>query len=126
MIRYVVGFLFDETYSHVVLIEKNRPAHFNGKHNGVGGKVELSDRRSIDAMRREFQEEAGLLVEDWTFYATSQGREFSLDIFYTTGDVHAVSTQTDEPVKVFAVNDLPVCVDDVHGLINSIVTVKTQ
>lgn len=57
---YVVGFAFDYL-RRVWLIRKNRPEWQAGKLNGIGGKIEPNET-SIEAMSREFMEEAGVLV----------------------------------------------------------------
>lgn len=65
MEKYVVGFLFNKAQDHVVLIEKNKPEFQKGKLNGVGGKIEQGEL-PIDAMRREFGEEAGVSIYNWS------------------------------------------------------------
>lgn len=62
--RYVVGFLFSEDESRVLLVLKNRPAWQEGKLNGVGGKIEAGET-PLQAMEREFKEETyfGALFE---------------------------------------------------------------
>jgi 8-oxo-dGTP pyrophosphatase MutT (NUDIX family) len=63
--RYVLGFMVDPTFQHVVLIKKDtdKPEQQwqNGQFNGIGGGVE-GDELIQMAMRREFQEETGV----WT------------------------------------------------------------
>lgn len=54
--RFVLGFLFSEDGSRVLLVWKNRPAWQNGKLNGVGGKIEPGET-PLQAMKREFLEE---------------------------------------------------------------------
>ncbi|MES2287295.1 MAG: NUDIX domain-containing protein [Bacteroidota bacterium] len=68
---YVLGFAFSEDKSHVVLIKKLRPEWQKGSFNGVGGKVEKSDKDIYLAMTREFEEETGLKteVENWHNFA---------------------------------------------------------
>lgn len=66
--RYCCGFLVDKVNRQVVLIEKKRPAWQAGKLNGVGGKVEAGES-PYEAMRREFAEEAGAVVDDWRCFA---------------------------------------------------------
>lgn len=56
-VDYTLGFLFYECYC--VLIKKNRPDWQQGQLNGIGGKVK-KDELVIDAMVREFNEEAGI------------------------------------------------------------------
>lgn len=70
MKRYVVGLMFNEDRSMVLLIKKNRPEWQNKKLNGVGGEVGLEERL-VEAMRREFSEETGVLTEekDWRYFA---------------------------------------------------------
>lgn len=72
MTNYVVGFLFDEKSDDVVLIRKKRPSWQAGKLNGVGGHVEPGEL-PLDAIIREFKEETGILIEDWTYFANLSG-----------------------------------------------------
>jgi 8-oxo-dGTP diphosphatase len=69
--RYVAGFAFDTVLKHVLLIQKTKPAWQAGKLNGIGGKVESHEHDSIDAMVREFYEEANIYTtrSDWRHYA---------------------------------------------------------
>jgi len=70
--KYVLGFAFDSATEFVVLIEKLRPEWQAGFLNGVGGKIEESDKSYGDAMVREFEEETGVTTEvkDWHHFAT--------------------------------------------------------
>ncbi len=102
--RYVVGFLFDEQRKLVLLIRKQRPAWQKGHLNGVGGKVE-PDETSLQAMDREFKEEAGLVGISWglfcTIYVKNQDSEEAVVDFYrATGPVMAARTQTDEHLEI--------------------------
>lgn len=64
--RYVVGFLFNEDLSEVLLIRKNKPEWQAGRLNGIGGKVEPGETNH-EAMQREANEEAGLNTNlQWT------------------------------------------------------------
>ena len=58
--EYVVGFCFDPSLHHVVLVRKNRPEWQKGRLNGVGGHIEESDPDAKYAMDREFGEETGV------------------------------------------------------------------
>lgn len=104
-VSYVVGFLFSPCLTRVALITKNRPAWQAGLLNGIGGKVEPGEN-PLAAMVREFNEEAGLLLQDWSHFASmsEQGR-FALDMFAAIGDVDAVTSKTDEPVAVLTVTE---------------------
>lgn len=69
--EFVIGFLFDETHEHVLLIKKRRPEMMAGLLNGVGGK--RKKREDIEkAMRREFVEETGIRVNKWRQFAIIQ------------------------------------------------------
>lgn len=57
--RYVLGFLFRDNRTSVVLIRKDKPKWQAGLLNGVGGKIEPGETE-LQAMIREFQEETGV------------------------------------------------------------------
>jgi 8-oxo-dGTP diphosphatase len=61
---YVAGFLFRKSNQEVALIQKKKPAWQLGCLNGIGGKVENGET-AYQAMRREFAEEAGVLLQNW-------------------------------------------------------------
>jgi 8-oxo-dGTP diphosphatase len=105
MQEYVVGFLFDENYQKVVLIQKNKPDWQKGKLNGVGGKIEPGET-SMDAMVREFEEETGLTTLVWENFASITGNGFVVHFFF--GQVneerfYSVRSTTDEKVDIFKV-----------------------
>lgn len=107
--QYVVGFLFDEERSRVVLIKKNKPAWQEGKWNGVGGKIERWES-SREAMIREFEEEAGQHINSWVKFASLNGESFQVHMFCSVTFnpvIEKVRSMTDEEVKVFPINDLP-------------------
>jgi 8-oxo-dGTP diphosphatase len=72
--KYVVGFAFSPCKRDVLLILKNRPEWRNGYFNGIGGHVEIGET-PIQAMVREFKEEAGISTRtsDWNniFYLSN-------------------------------------------------------
>lgn len=103
--KYVVGFLLDPTLSKVVLMRKNRPDFQAGLLNGVGGKVEAGET-ALDAMRREFSEEAGMSGLEWSDYMHLTTERSEITFFRATGNVHAAVTTTDEPVGVYGVADV--------------------
>jgi 8-oxo-dGTP diphosphatase len=80
LLRAVVGFLFDNR-GNVLLIEKNSPAWQKGRLNGIGGKIE-SGETPLQAMTREFYEEAGARVTSWRQFCTMTGDSYEL--FYFT------------------------------------------
>ena len=103
---YVVGFLFSEDMKRVVLIHKNKPAWQVGLLNGVGGKIE-QDESPKNAIKREFEEETGLTISDWKYYAKVSGDEWCVDFFHATSkDIDSVKSITDEKVEIFNVSDI--------------------
>ncbi len=110
MKKYVVGFLFNQNASKVVLIKKINPAWQNGYFNGVGGKVE-KDEQPVDAMSREFLEETGVLipVNEWTMYANVyRPAQYDMDVFFAHSDnAYQVQTIEKEEVNIFPVEALP-------------------
>jgi len=117
MIRAVCGFYFSDDRQQIVLIKKRRPEWQAGHFNGVGGKVEEGEF-ALDAMRREFEEETGLRVEDWEPFCIhlDETHRFEVTYFRAFGaGVGSVKTMTDEVVDHFpvgAVFTLPV----IHNL----------
>lgn len=111
--EYVCGFLFDSQRTRVLLIRKRRPAWQAGKLNGVGGKIEAGER-ALEAMRREFREETGLLVSDWQHVVTlrgaddfGSGRGWAGHFFRTFGGLGSAQSMTDEQLEIHPVRLLP-------------------
>lgn len=98
MIKYVAGFLFSPDFKNVVLIEKNKPNWQKGKYNGIGGKIEDGEN-SLECMRREFEEEAGLDIERWISYCKIGNHEYSVEFFWATSEKwEETLSLTNEPV----------------------------
>lgn len=74
---YVLGFVFDLREKQVLLIEKLKPDWQKGFLNGIGGKVEPEDDTLVDAMTREFKEEATAQIAPmaWSNFCTMKGRK---------------------------------------------------
>lgn len=105
--KYVVGFMFDETESSVLLLQKNRPEWQRGLINGIGGRIE-DDESALQAMRREFREEAGIDHLDWCeFCVLSDYRDWSIHFFSTTGRLGDAEQCTDESPIILPVSELP-------------------
>ncbi len=75
MINYVLGFARTPCRQFVYLIRKRRPEWQAGLLNGIGGKLEPGEY-PIDAMVREFREEAGVDIAParWRDFAQVTGR----------------------------------------------------
>lgn len=105
--KYVVGFMFDATESSVLLPWKNRPAWQRDRINGIGGRIE-SGESALEAMRREFREEAGMDHPDWReFCVLSDWREWSIHFFSAVGHLGDAQQCTDELPMILPVNELP-------------------
>src|SRR6187431_2808360 len=85
MKRYVLGFLLERESRRVVLITKARPEAQKGKLNGVGGHIEEGEE-PIDAMRREWTQETGTVVENWEELTCVGNEEFSLHVYCSAVD----------------------------------------
>jgi 8-oxo-dGTP pyrophosphatase MutT (NUDIX family) len=76
--RYVAGFLMRG--GEVLLVRKNRPTWQDGLMNAIGGEINEGEKPE-HAMLREFQEETGLVVTNWSFFATETGPGYEV-LFY--------------------------------------------
>lgn len=123
---YVLGFVFDETKEHVLLIRKNRPDFQKGKLNGLGGAKEKEDADLLIAIKRETKEEANLEIENYEPYYVygHDGDEFQMTVFRAfipLAELKKFQTTTDEKLKLIKVKDLlkyPL-VNEVETLINT-------
>lgn len=110
MKKYVVGFLFSNDSQQVVLIEKRNPEWQKGLFNGVGGKIELGET-PIEAMVREFREEAGLYIEAqcWTHLVQiHRPNDYELSVFFAHSDLaFEAKTMEQETIALFRCNALP-------------------
>ena len=101
MKAYVVGFLFDPDYKQIALIKKKRPPWQKGFFNGIGGHIEDLET-PYQAMIREFKEEAGVTVKDWTHTITLIGEDWIVYFFKAIADVDLCTTQTDEQIRILS------------------------
>jgi 8-oxo-dGTP diphosphatase len=111
--QYVCGFLLSPDRTRVLLIRKRRPDWQAGKLNGVGGKVEAGET-ALDAMRREFREEADVDVAEWQHVLTlsgeddgGSGRGWAGHFFRAFGNVDAARAITDEQLETHHTATLP-------------------
>ena len=102
---FVVGFLFDDK-GNVALIRKNRPAWQSGRLNGIGGQIEPGET-PLEAMRREFKEEAGCDGLEWRNVGLVWGNSYNLFVFSARSRTAQPGTMTDEEVAWYSVKDLP-------------------
>lgn len=105
MKEYCLGLMFDEQKSRVALIKKNKPEWQSGKYNFIGGAVEYEEL-PIEAMIREFREEAGINTntDEWKIFCILNGKnsnheDFIVYIYKCFSDkVFKVKTCTSEEV----------------------------
>ncbi len=106
MIKYVVGFLFNEDMTKVILIKKNRPDWQKGLLNGIGGHIE-GDEDQYEATKREFEEEAGLIIDNWNNFCEIKGDNYICYFLYSISNKYLdVKQMTDEELYITDVNDL--------------------
>jgi len=106
MQTYVVGFLFSDDLSKVVLIRKKRPPYQEGLLNGVGGEIKVGEWKH-DAMRREFLEETGHDHKEWREYACISNANYKCFCYFGMSyDFDQVKTMTDEAVGIYEVKFL--------------------
>ena len=107
--HYVNGFLFSPDHQHVALIQKRQPAWQAGRLNGIGGKIEVGET-AIDAMVREFAEEAGVATEhsNWQHFVTLSGEGFVIYFYFASSEqIEHVRTVEAEEVGIYPVDALP-------------------
>lgn len=111
--KYVLGFVFDESFDFVALIRKNRaPAGAEsmiGRWNGIGGKIEEGED-IYDAMSREFEEETSVSIPSSEWIHFMSNNEDELEILYAvTDDVFHSKTIEDEDVMVTTIQGAMKC-----------------
>lgn len=115
MISYVAGFLFRQRWDgnlgvvdEVALIKKIKPEWQNGFLNGIGGKIEPGEV-PLDAMIREFKEEAGEDIRNWTEFAIMNcggNREGVIHFFVARNSGAQIQTMEKEEVSWFNIKNL--------------------
>jgi 8-oxo-dGTP pyrophosphatase MutT (NUDIX family) len=83
MQQQVSGFAFYK--NKVVLIRKNRPEHLAGQLIGPGGKLKDNLESLLEAMAREFQEEAGPITDpyQWIKFCELSTHRAVIHFYYT-------------------------------------------
>lgn len=85
MTKYCLGFMFNENKTDVLLIQKTKPIWQVGKFNGIGGKIEESETAN-QAMIREFEEEVGIINDEWKYVVTIFGEDWFVYVFTCKSD----------------------------------------
>lgn len=105
-INYVLGFIFNEDKTKVLLIEKNKPEFLKGFLNGVGGKM-LRDELPRNAMVRECKEEVGINIpyDDWVMNMVLHGNSYLIYVYSAVGDIYSArKLESEEPHICFVDN----------------------
>lgn len=135
MKQYCAGFVFDDFFSRVILIKKEKPVWQKGLYNAVGGKIESFDKSPADAMARECQEEINLVIpaDKWVNFAELKGIEprrvpiennpktnedWSVEWFYANfSNLGEFKSNTDEKADIFNIKLLPKTINNINWLI---------
>ena len=106
--QMVVGFAINN--NKVLLINKLKPKWQKGKLNGVGGKIK-KDENPVDAMIREFYEEAGVTTKtkDWIQICNIFSTEslWVVYFFVTEKNVYEAKSVEQEQVGWIDIDNLP-------------------
>ena len=125
MTAYTLGFGYRQSDRTVLLIEKQKPVDQFGLLNGVGGKLETSDRNEVECLVREYFEETNIstTADDWHLINVKMGNDFIIHVYAGILSEEKCSqikqTTVEKPVFVplselrFSSN-LPVAWDVVH------------
>ena len=93
--QYVAGFMFTNDCKNVILIRKKKPLWQEGKLNGVGGKIELNET-PLNAMIREYHEEAGIMFDKWDNFLTVKYKSCIVYFFKGFSDSCFYQSETKE------------------------------
>ena len=88
------------------MILKQKPEWQNGKLNGIGGKIEPGEQ-PIQAMRREFKEEAGAKIVKWENFCNLNSSDGSWYVyFFCSFEPATITTMESEEVGWYPVNKI--------------------
>jgi 8-oxo-dGTP pyrophosphatase MutT (NUDIX family) len=113
MMRYTLGFCFDQECKVVALIKKARPDWMRGKLNGIGGKVEAGEDHLSGHVREFGEETEGPAITRWALYcriiSTDPNNQYSMHVYSSfTNDVFGLRTPkgSDEPVIIMPIHHI--------------------
>jgi 8-oxo-dGTP diphosphatase len=106
--KYVVGFMFTNDCNNVILIRKKKPAWQIGKLNGVGGKIEINET-PLNAMVREYKEEAGITFDKWNNFLTIEYKTCIVYFYkgFSDGCFYQSETKESEVIEKIKINHWP-------------------
>ena len=101
---FVLGFLFSEDSSKVLLINKTKPTWQVGKLNGIGGKVEALET-NVNAMIRECKEESDIEYRNWQYYTSLEGADWSISVYKGfTDSIFKYKNLTEEQLSIITLS----------------------
>lgn len=105
--NYVCAITFDQPLINCALIRKIKPHWQAGFLNGIGGKIE-GEETPIEAMIREFQEEAGMITKekDWSLHIRMSVEEHTIWFLKTISPLHSLVSMTEEKIEIVPANFL--------------------
>ncbi len=108
MEKMVAGFAFNKDMDRVILIKKTRPEWQKGQLNGVGGRIGVEEGK-YTAMKREFEEETGVLSSEacWNLFFRLTGTDWDVFFFYSIMDISKCKSVTDEMVLAIDPLNMP-------------------
>ncbi len=111
MKRYCLGFIFDQHFKSVLLMQKLRSPvgleNMIGKLNGIGGKVEEGEM-PYQAMIRECSEECGLDIKNWNYFLTLRARFGHVDCYYAVvslDELKSFKQKEDEILNTYSITE---------------------
>jgi len=104
MIKYCLGFVFDEQLKNVMLIKKEKPTWQRGQLNGLGGHIYNKEWAS-HAMQRTCLAESGMNIQDWTKVYLMDFDNCELYVFVAVADLSKATTMTGEEIKIMPIAD---------------------
>lgn len=110
MIRYTLGFVFDQSLTRVLLIHKLTPEWQKGMINGLGGKFEAGETAQ-ECVAREILEEASLVThpDEWLPVGELRAETWHIDVLalaYQGAESDAQAAE-DEAIEWFPIYPLP-------------------
>lgn len=101
------GLIYKSDNPEIALIYKSKPIAVKDKWNFIGGKIEVGET-PVEAMEREFLEEAGILIpkDNWRGFAVLHGQTALIYFFVAFCDnKEDIKTMESEPVSWHSISD---------------------
>lgn len=101
-----IGFLFSLDKKWVSLMKRKEEKSGKILLTGIGGHVDPGES-FLDAMKREFIEEAGLDISTWKRYSTLKQPNSTIDIFKAfSDDIYNIQSKESDMARFYSVDSL--------------------